>query len=178
MKRDKDQNEDTRSHSDLTEYSRLTHSTQSIEEEQDISLWTAIKFVFSFTSPKLYVVISMTMTIVSALAFASYTYPEIYMILGYTKFDNDELKDRESYCVPALFGIAMVVCISIFFEKMLIMQTSDKMVTQMRGNTYESLMKQPTEFYDKPSHASGNLTNVLASEILEVNGAALEQYIY
>jgi hypothetical protein len=57
--------------------------------------------VFSFTSPKLYVVISMTMTIVSALAFTSYTYPEIHMTLGYTKFDNDELRDRESSCVPA-----------------------------------------------------------------------------
>jgi ABC-type multidrug transport system fused ATPase/permease subunit len=178
MKSELDQNEDTRSHSDLTEYSRLTDSTQSIEEEQDISLWTSIKFVLSFTSPKYFVVVSLAMTIISALAFNCYTYPEVYLISGYTKFDNDELKDRESYCVPALFGIAAIVFIAIFFEKMLIMQTTDTMVSQLRGNTYESLMKQPTEFYDKPSHASGNLTNVLASEILEVNGAALEQYIY
>jgi ABC-type multidrug transport system fused ATPase/permease subunit len=134
--------------------------------------------VFSFTSPKYFVVVSLAMTIVSALAFNAYTYPEIYLILGYTKFDNDELKDRESYCVPALFGIAMVVFIAVFFEKMLIMQTTDTMVSKLRENTYESLMKQPTEFYDNPSHASGNLSNVLASEILEVNGAALEQYIY
>jgi ABC-type multidrug transport system fused ATPase/permease subunit len=100
------------------------------------------------------------------------------MVVGYTTFDNDEIKDRESYCVPILFGIAVFSFIFVFIEKTLIMQTTNKMVNQLRIGTYEKLMKQPTEFYDKSAHSPGNLTNILASEIREVNGVAIEQYTY
>jgi hypothetical protein len=81
----------------LTEYSKLTNSFKTIEEEQDISIWEVIKFLFSFTSPKKFVIISLMFTILSGIAFTMYAYPEALMILGYTKFDNDLIKERESY---------------------------------------------------------------------------------
>jgi ABC-type multidrug transport system fused ATPase/permease subunit len=138
------------SHSDLTVYSRLTHSTDDIEEEQDISLWTVTKFLFSYTSPKQFVLISLAFTILAGVAFTMFAYPEILMILAYTKFDHDLLKERESYCIPILFSLAILVLITFFVEKALIMQTTSIMINKLRGSTYESLMKQPTEFYDKP----------------------------
>lgn len=58
------------------------------------------------------------------------------------------------------------------------MQATNNMVNQLRVSTYENLMKQPAEFYDKSVHSPGNLTNILASEIREVNGVAVEQYTY
>jgi ABC-type multidrug transport system fused ATPase/permease subunit len=113
-------------------------------------MWTVTKFLFSFTSPKQFVIISLGFTILAGIAFTMFAYPEVLMILAYTKFDNDLLKERESYCVPILFSLAILVLLTFFVEKALIMQTTSIMIKKLRGNTYESLMKQPTEFYDKP----------------------------
>jgi hypothetical protein len=96
------------------------------------------------------VLISLAFTILAGIAFTMFAYPEVLMILAYTKFDHDLLKERESYCIPILFSLAILVLITFFVEKALIMQTTSIMINKLRGSTYESLMKQPTEFYDKP----------------------------
>jgi hypothetical protein len=92
-----DEEEELNSRSSLTQYSKITNSVKSIDDEKEISLWEVAKFLFSFTSPKKFVMISLMFSILSGIAFTMYAYPEVLMIIGYTKFDNDLIKERESY---------------------------------------------------------------------------------
>ena len=54
---------------------------------------------------------------------------------------------------------------------------SQNMMQDVRIDTYDSMIHQPIEFFDKKENATGNLTGVLSSDTKSLGGASVENYL-
>ena len=54
---------------------------------------------------------------------------------------------------------------------------TQNMMQDVRINTYDKMIYQPIEFFDKRENATGNLTGVLSSDMKTLNGASVENYL-
>ena len=53
---------------------------------------------------------------------------------------------------------------------------TQNMMHDLRIDTYDNLIHQPIEFFDRTENATGNLTGVLAADMKTLNGASVENY--
>ena len=64
-----------------------------------------------------------------------------------------------------------------WFNRACLAVLTQNMMHDVRIDTYDKMIYQPIEFFDKKENATGNLTGVLAADMKTLNGASVENYI-
>ena len=64
-----------------------------------------------------------------------------------------------------------------WFSRACMAVLTQNMMQDVRINTYDKMIYQPIEFFDKRENATGNLTGVLSSDMKTLNGASVENYL-
>lgn len=106
-------------------------------------------------------------------------YPHAKLLDRYVRNDSGtDIKNGMAIYLPIMLIMGMMGFLIQTFTRGMLHIVNTNMAENIRSKLYNSMIAQPTEFYDQKDHNTGNLTAILSSSVRELNGSSIELYIY
>lgn len=109
----------------------------------------------------------------------------VFSLLAYLKIQlyfvrYNDLNTKEKLLV--LLAVASSVCLLVIIIYLVVKYITFKVSTQtispVRLKLYNSLIKQPCEFFHSPENSTGNLTALLSTDIDTLSSMSIESYLH
>lgn len=97
-------------------------------------------------------------------------------VVAFETFDRTELTALAIECSVVIVCLGVTSMIFKGLSKWYTFKFAQRLVKAVRTLLYRSLIRQPTEFFIDKNHSTGNLMNILSSEIKSLNSRVFESY--
>ncbi|CAI2362168.1 unnamed protein product [Moneuplotes crassus] len=154
--------------------------TNEEEVENFNGFFFVLKEVLTFASPKCFIIAILIGSTLLGSALVLLPYPATKLLMSILiNFDEGaQIKDDITKYVPIIFGLLIFSSVIQFFCRAMLHVVNINLTMNVRKYVYDNIIHQPLTFFDKPLNNTGNLTSVLASNVKELNGVAVEMYIF
>ena len=165
---------------------KLVSESVKLSDENDIYEDGEVSFsyleifqrLYRYNRPKIFILFCFFSAVIVGTGQPCIAIPQeklVYvMTIGSTR--SHELHMMHKYCgIIAAMGIGALII--QWFNRACMAVLTQNMMQDVRINTYDKMIYQPIEFFDKRENATGNLTGVLSSDMKTLNGASVENYL-
>ncbi|CAI2363387.1 unnamed protein product [Moneuplotes crassus] len=150
------------------------------ESQTSEGLFSFLGHVYVYAAPKWYIPLICISATLVAVTLIVMPYPLgkfLFTALGTTSTGADVKQDMAIY-LPIIFGMGILAAIFQFCTRSLLHIVNTNLLQGARKFVYNHVLRQPIEFFDHKNHNTGNLTAILSSSTRELNGAAVELYLF
>lgn len=133
--------------------------------------------LFKYNNPLSFVIIAFIFTCVAGSVGVISGIPQGYLLDSFSTEDSSGMKSDMALFLPIIVGIGFTALLAQAIAMYCIYYLSARMIRTLRSGLFETIIKQPLQFFMQKDNSTGNLTSVLACDIRQVNGASVETYL-
>ncbi|KAK1140267.1 GTPase-activating protein [Aspergillus melleus] len=150
-------------------------SKRTPEIGKKYSLWTLVRFIFSFNKPEtLYMLIGFFFSFLAGggQPTQAVLYAKAISSLSYGSNMASQIRSDANFWSLMFFVVGIVQFINLSINGAAFAMCSEALIRRARGEAFRSILRQDITFFDREENSTGALTSFLSTETKHLSGVS------